>query len=287
MNIAEILSLTQTELKHLARSGFLSHLAIGHLAVMAVTVLLAWPAAVIPGATAPALTWNWFNYVMLGTLTYVALALASEMIPIPGRVPSFEWVYYGVARPLNVLVARTLSTLLLLLILAALSAPIGVLAHAAVAVPPARVLGAAAVTATLSLCALAAGLYIGTGVADPAMRAVAANSLYIAGLALALVVGGWIGPLAERGIALLNPLGAMHHFLNPQAAETSSHFPWTGWTVLYGLVVVTLFALAHARLWEWLPGRGPASRKRVPKVSDPPSEKEWDEAAPPSRGEPR
>lgn len=286
MNIKEAVNLARSEWRCFVRSGFLSYLAVAHLIIVAVAVLASWPSTLVPGSPGMVLTWNWYNYVMLATLTYIALAIAADAAPIPDRIAPYEWVYYDVLRPADVLAGRFVATLGVPVLLIALSLPLGILAHAARPVPFSEVAGAAAVIFTLLLVSAAAGSFVSAAVSEPALRAVAANALYLAGLALFLVAGGWIAPSPEQSLARLNPLGAMHHFLERDlSAPGAAPFPWIGWALLYGTALLLFLMLAHSRLRQWRSPQSPPAGRRRTEGGTGLSEKESVEASSAARGE--
>lgn len=286
MNMKEVASLARSEWRCFIRSGFLPYLAVAHLIIVAVAVLASWPSSLVPGSPGPVLTWNWYNYVMLATLTYIALATAADAAPIPDRIAPYEWVYYDVVRPTDVLAGRFIAHLALAAVLILLSLPLGILAHAAHPVPFSQVVGTATVIFTLLLISVAAGSFVSAGVSEPALRAVAAHALYLAGLALFLVAGGWIAPSPKQSLARLNPLGAMHYFLerDPDAPFTAP-FPWIVWTLLYGAVLALFLTLAHTRLRQWRSAQSPPTGRWRIEGGTGASEKESVEASAAARGE--
>lgn len=258
----EILAVFRAEWRSYIRSGMLWKLTGGHLLVITAVTLASWPSVTTVSTGTSALTWNWFSYVLLTSLIYVALAVAADVFEMSERIPSYEWVYYGVALPFNVLVGRASAVLLLALVLSAITLPISFVAYAAAPLPGIQVYGGALVTTTMVVCAIAAGLIISAISTERSFRLIGMLTVMAVLGLLSLVVGGWIGPTGEAGVAGLNPLGAMYLFLkvDRDVAETLE-FPWGGWIALYGIILGALFGIAYARLRRWLPEPDGAARR--------------------------
>ncbi len=254
MTVHELFSVAGSECRSFFRSGLLWKLSGALLLLLTSVTFASWPRVAAVGDQTIPLTWNWFCYVSMAALSYIALTLASDAVEAGGRVPMYEWVYYEAARPVSVVIARGCAVLLFTLILWSMTVPIAVVAYAASPLSIDQLVGAALITLTLVVIATAAGSIVGASVTERTFRWIAVLTIIGASSALLLIVGGWIGPSGAAGIVTLNPLGAMHHFLDADSfAIKERRFPWASWTALYGTLVLILGASAYIRLRGWLP----------------------------------
>lgn len=252
MRLKQMTSIWQAEWRALIQTGVYWRLAAVHLVVSGIAVAVSWPASVVFDAPALPVTLNAFVYAACAVLAYAAFALSAENFSQSGKLGAIDWVYYGVATPAEVVIARLVWTGSVLISLVALSLPLAIAARALYPTPAALVAGLVTAILMTLLCCTAAGLVIGGTIAERSLRVIATDGLFTVTGIGAFLTSGWFGTPGEATSAALSPLGAIDYFLTAPATMPPP-FPWTVWFGVYGLVLIALLALAYRKLWEWSP----------------------------------
>ena|GEM_PF-5029164 len=252
MRTRQVASIWRAEWRALADSGYFWRFAALHLIAAAISVAVTWPTSIVFDAPAVPVTMNALVYTEAGILAYVAISLSAEIFAMRDKLGAIDWVYYGVATPAEVVVARLMWTGSVLASLVVLTLPLAIAAHSLFPIPASLIGGALAAVVTSLACFTAFGLIVSATFARRSVRVVVADSLFTLLAILIFLASGWFGSPGETRSFVFNPLGAIDYFLRA-GGEPGNPFPWGAWILGYGILLAALLGLAYRKLWEWSP----------------------------------
>jgi hypothetical protein len=265
------IAIVRKELATILRSPLGRKITLIHLGVALSALVLGWPVSYILGQANWAPAFAWWVYAEILVLSYLALAVSGDVFELSEKIRPGEWVVYGVATPITVLLGQTTATLLTLLFWLLTSLPVFLLAKGLTPISPDQLRSLALFGALLLTTLTQVGMWMSAMMESRPGRIIAIDiayailmlgSLVFQRLPIGIENGLLIQPLevaaqilhvTPQEVLVGSAVGALvQSTLSPTTAPTALEaLPWFSLCLVYGTILVIAGSLSFVMLRQW------------------------------------